>query len=102
MLFFVARNAVVVIICAFIASILVDLYGFGQSSEPRDFLTLTPGVAEGVPTPAVPKFSLTYYDKDANVTMTKQPADIFAVSTLCLLYSFTNALSLAFNVLLIG
>lgn len=77
-LLILARNAVIVILCAFIVSIMVDLYGFQPGG--RGFFTLTGKVAEGVPLPAVPKFSIDALDHEHNTTITRTTSEIFSVS----------------------
>lgn len=75
-----ARNAVVVITCAIIASILVDIYGFETGGT--NFLTLTGNVKEGIPLPSVPKFSINQFDHHTNTTITRTAGEIFSVITL--------------------
>lgn len=71
-----ARNAVVVVICAGIASIMHDLYDIrGEGS-----LSLTGNITAGLPTPSVPKFELHGFDEKTNSTVHLDLGDISSVS----------------------
>ena len=72
----VARNAVVVILCAGIAA---SLYNDDKKNNPENFFTLTGKVKEGIPTPAVPSFTFSGFDEHHNTTVTKTTAEMFSV-----------------------
>ncbi|XP_035224438.1 sodium-independent sulfate anion transporter-like isoform X2 [Stegodyphus dumicola] len=64
-----ARNALLVIICSFLASVCLSL-GF-------DVLTLTQHVDAGLPHFQLPKFYLNYFDPTLNKTMCKTSVEVF-------------------------